>query len=248
MSSSQNIYDNDEFFAGYRLLRENKNSANEVMEKPALRSLFPDLSGAAVLDLGCGYGENCSEFLAKGARRVVGVDISERMLAVAADEHGGEGIEFVHGDMSDLSFIRGTFDVVFSSLAVHYVKDFAKLAKEISSLLAPGGSFIFSQEHPLTTAPKNGASWTRGDDGEVLHYNLADYGRGGERCVCWIVDGVIKYHRTFSDIVGALTDAGFRIDRMIEPSPTPELIAADPRWKKVFHKPDFLLIRASKEK
>lgn len=248
MSSTQNIYDNEEFFDGYHRLRENKQSANEVMEKPALRSLYPDLTGTAVLDLGCGYGENCAEFLTKGAARVVGVDISERMLAVAEAEHGGEGIEFIRGDMSDLSFLTGSFDVVFSSLAVHYVKDFARLAREVAGLLSPGGCFIFSQEHPMTTAPKAGASWTRGDGGDVLHYNLADYGRGGVRHVRWIVDGVIKYHRTFSDIINALTDAGLRVDRMVEPTPTPELILTDKRWEKVYHKPDFLLIRASKER
>lgn len=246
MSNSQNIYDNEEFFDGYRHLRENKNSANEVTEKPALRTLFPDLRGAEVLDLGCGYGENCAEFVSLGARRVVGVDISERMLAAAKETYTDEKIEFVRGDMSDLSFIHDTFDVVFSSLAVHYVENFGRLAVEVADRLRPGGYFIFSQEHPLTTAPVSGASWTRDDSGEALHYNLTDYARSGERQVNWIIDGVVKYHRTFSDIVNALLNAGFCIVRMLEPYPAPELTARDPRLKKCLHKPDFLLIKAQK--
>lgn len=65
---SQNIYDNDVFFDGYKKLRDNPYSANAVEEKPALFSLAPDLSGKAVLDLGCGYGENCAEFKERARR------------------------------------------------------------------------------------------------------------------------------------------------------------------------------------
>ena len=245
MSRSQNIYDNEEFFDGYRKLRENRYSANETEEKPALFSLCPDLCGKSVLDLGCGYGENCERFKSRGASRVLGVDISERMLAVAKDEH--PDIDFVRGDMSDLSFIGDSFDVIFSSLAVHYVEDFSRFAREVYEHLSGGGEFIFSQEHPLTTAPVAGASWTRDADGEVMHYNLTDYTRGGERRTRWIVDGVIKYHRTFSDIVNALVGAGFRIERMLEPVPTPEMTAINKGWKKHFHKPNFLLIKSVKE-
>lgn len=241
---SQNIYDNDVFFDGYKKLRDNPYSANAVEEKPALFSLAPDLSGKAVLDLGCGYGENCAEFKTRGAATVLGVDISEKMLAVAREEH--PDIEFVRADMSDLSFLKGSYDVVFSSLALHYIEDFAALAKDVYEHLNLGGYFIFSQEHPLTTAPIAGASWSRDEAGNMLHYNLTDYARLGKRSTRWIVDGVEKYHRTFSEIVNSLVDAGFAIEKMLEPIPTEETIERDPSWEKHLHKPNFLLIRAAK--
>lgn len=241
---SQNIYDNDVFFDGYKKLRDNPYSANTVEEKPALFSLAPDLSGKAVLDLGCGYGENCAEFKACGAATVLGVDISEKMLAVAKEEH--PDIEFVRADMSDLSFLKGSYDAVFSSLALHYIENFAALAKDVYEHLNPGGYFIFSQEHPLTTAPIDGASWSRDENGNVLHYNLTDYARLGKRSTRWIVDGVEKYHRTFSEIINSLVDAGFAIEKMLEPTPTKETIERDPSWEKHLHKPNFLLIRAVK--
>lgn len=80
MNKLQNIYDNQDFFDGYKKLRDNPYSANNLEEKPALFYLAPDLQGKAVLDLGCGYGENCAEFKALGATIVLGVDISEKML------------------------------------------------------------------------------------------------------------------------------------------------------------------------
>lgn len=242
MSKSQNIYDNQTFFDGYKKLRENPDSANNLEEKPALFSLAPDLRGKAVLDLGCGYGENCAEFLRLGASRVSGVDISEKMLEVAKSEYSD--IEFIRGDMIDLSFLTGKYDVVFSSLALHYVEDFGRLAEEIYELLNGDGYFIFSQEHPLTTAPISGASWTKDKNGDALHYNLTDYTRSGKRSTTWIVDGVEKYHRTFSDIVNALASTGFVITKMLEPTPTEEIIRRDPRWEKDLHKPNFLLIKA----
>ncbi len=242
MSQSQNIYDNQTFFDGYKKLRENPDSANNLEEKPALFSLAPDLRDNAVLDLGCGYGENCAKFLRLGASKVAGVDLSEKMLEIARTEN--QNIEFIRGDMSDLSFIKEKYDVIFSSLAVHYIEDFNKFAKEVFSLLNHDGYLIFSQEHPLTTAPISGADWTRDENGNVLHYNLTDYTRSGKRSTTWIVDGVEKYHRTFSDIVNALASAGFVISKMLEPTPTEELIKRDPRWEKDLHKPNFLLIKA----
>ena len=80
MDTSQNIYDNPEFFKGYIALRQNPHSANEMLEKPALFSLAPVLDGKRVLDLGCGCGENCAEFFRRGAASVTGLDISEHAL------------------------------------------------------------------------------------------------------------------------------------------------------------------------
>lgn len=245
MGKSQNIFDNQIFFDGYRQLRENKFSANELEEKPALFSLAPCLSGKAVLDLGCGYGENCARFKSLGATRVLGVDISEKMLSVAFEEN--PDVEFVHADMSNLSFINEKFDVVFSSLAVHYVEDFNSFVKDVYGVLNSGGYFIFSQEHPLTTAPISGASWMRDEDGNVLHYKLTDYGSPGFRSTKWFVEGVEKYHRRFSDIVNTLCEVGFIIEKMIETTPDAEILKIDKSWEKDLHKPNYLLIKARKQ-
>ncbi|OQA48135.1 MAG: Phthiotriol/phenolphthiotriol dimycocerosates methyltransferase [Firmicutes bacterium ADurb.Bin300] len=241
---SQNIYDNQKFFDGYKKLRDNPFSANILEEKPALFSLAPDLKDKAVLDLGCGYGENCEEFLRLGAKRVAGVDISEKMLDIAKIEN--PGVEFINADMSDLSFVKDKYDVVFSSLAVHYVENFSLFVEQIFNILTPGGYFIFSQESPLTTAPIDGAKWVKDENGNVSHYRLTDYSRSGKRSTSWIVDGVVKYHRTFSDIINALCDAGFVIEKALEPIPTQETINRDPKWEKDLHKPNFLLIKAKK--
>ncbi|MDR3599806.1 MAG: class I SAM-dependent methyltransferase [Desulfosporosinus sp.] len=242
----QNIFDNEVFFQGYKNLRENPNSANILEEKPAIFSLLPDLTGKKVLDLGCGYGENCNLFSKMGAKKVVGIDVSSKMLAIANAENSGDNILYENICMENIFSINEKFDVVVSSLAIHYIHDFSKLVSNVNRLLNDYGIFVFSQEHPLTTAPKDGANWFKNADGSITHYKLTDYAINGERTVSWLVDGIRKYHRTFSSIINALIDADFTIKKMLEPVPTKEIIARDPSFAKDLHKPNFLVIKAER--
>ena len=245
MKRSYNVYDDPIFFEGYKKLRDNPDNANNLEEKPALFSLSPCLSGKSILDLGCGDGENCVWFSEMGAKFVLGIDISEKMLQVAQTEN--PHIQFAVVDMNDLSSVEGTFDAIFSSLAVHYIEDFNRLITSIFNLLNDDGYFIFSQEHPLTTAPIEGAAWNRNEDGSI-HYKLTDYAIPGCRKTHWIIDGVVKYHRTFSSIVNALTCNGFIIEKMLEPAPEQDTIERLPSFKKNMHKPNFLLVKAKKRR
>ena len=76
--------------------------------------------------------------------------------------------------------------------------------------------------------------------------NLADYGREGEKESRWFVDGVKKYHRMFSTILNTLAGAGFVVEKLTEPLPDEELLKKYPEYDDLFHKPDFLIIRAGK--
>ncbi len=246
--AKQNLYDNETFFEGYRKIRENEHNANNLFEIPALFSLLPDLTDKSVLDLGCGFGDHCSQFVARGAKKVVGVDISEKMLEVAKRENDHENITYLNIPMEEISKIDEQFDVVISSLAFHYVEDFDGVVKNIYDRLYEGGEIIFSQEHPLNTCHVGKDRWTRNESGEKLYLNLANYGVEGEKESVWFVDNVKKYHRTFSTILNSLIDNGFVIEKIIEPLPTEELLEKLPEHRDLFHKPDFMLIKARKGK
>ena len=64
---TQNIYDNDEFFAGYGQLPRSVEGLDGAPEWPALRAMLPDLHGLKVLDLGCGFGWFCRWAREQGA-------------------------------------------------------------------------------------------------------------------------------------------------------------------------------------
>ena len=244
--AQQNIFDNEIFFEGYKQLREKEGNANELFEIPALLSMMPDLSGKKVLDLGCGFGEHCKMFLDNGAKNVVGIDISKKMLEVAKKTNSDPKIEYINMPIEDIDKLNETFDVVVSSLAFHYVEKFDHVVKTIYNLLDENGVFIFSQEHPLVTCHSGGNRWTKDENGEKIHMNLSNYGVEGERTSKWFVDNIKIYHRTFSNIVNTLVKAGFSIQQMTEPLPTSELLERYPEQKDLFHKPDFLIIKVKK--
>lgn len=243
------IYDNEDFFKGYVAIRENPYSANDVVETPTLFKMLPEVKGKRVLDLGCGFGATCKKNAEMGAAEVVGIDLSERMLAVAERENSHESIKYVKANLDQLGDIvaeLGPFDIVLSSLAMHYVSNFQELVSCVGKLLLPGGIFLFSQEHPIFTAPQQTANWTADGDGNVTGFMLKDYPKSGPRRVFWIVDGFEKYHRTFSEIVNALIAAGFVIEEIAEPVPDEGNIQADTRLSRCRHVPDYLFVKAHK--
>jgi 2-polyprenyl-3-methyl-5-hydroxy-6-metoxy-1,4-benzoquinol methylase len=83
---TQNIYDQEGFFAGYSQLPRSVHGLDGAPEWPTLRALLPDLNGLRVADLGCGFGWFCRYARQQGAASVLGLDVSEKMLARAKAE------------------------------------------------------------------------------------------------------------------------------------------------------------------
>src|SRR6202035_5193682 len=152
---TQNIYDDDAFFEGYSQLPRSVEGLDGAPEWPALRALLPNLRDLAVLDLGCGFGWFCRWAREEGATRVVGVDVSERMLARARATTQNGAITYTRADLERLDLTPGSFDLAYSSLALHYIEDLGRLLSEVHRALVPGGSLVFSAEHPIFTAPRD---------------------------------------------------------------------------------------------
>jgi SAM-dependent methyltransferase len=240
----QNIYDDPRFFAGYRDLRDNRRGLNDVLEQPALRMLLPPLADLDVLDLGCGDGSFARWCVEQGARRVVGVDLSQRMLALAAERTRDARISFLRGAIEQVAFGPAAFDLVVSSYALHYVEDYAGVAACVFDWLRPGGSFVFSIEHPVMTAQVAPQDWVTDHVGRRLFWALDDYADEGERRSRWFVDGVLKYHRRADTLVNGLLDAGFVLTRMCEPAPPVDAPGASPTLLDNRRRPPVLLLAA----
>src|SRR3954466_11808205 len=95
----QNIYDDPDFYAGYSQLPRSVEGLDGAPEWPALRALLPELRGRRVLDLGCGYGWFCRWAQEQGATRVLGIDVSEKMLARARELNLAAGITYERDDL-----------------------------------------------------------------------------------------------------------------------------------------------------
>ena len=243
----QNIYDNPDFHSGYLTLPRSVEGLDAVYEWPAFQRLLPtSLANLRVLDLGCGLGHFAREARRRGARSVVGVDISERMLAEARNRGDDAGITYVRSPLEAFQPEADSFDLVVSMLAIHYIADYAGLLPRIAGCLAVKGRFAFSVEHPIYTA-SGAPEWHRNPDGSPAHWPIDRYRDEGERRTKWFVDGVIKYHRTVETYVNALLDAGFSLARLEEPeAESRALLAARPALHQERRRPPFLLIAADR--
>jgi SAM-dependent methyltransferase len=238
----QNIYDDTTFFAGYKSLRDADSGLNGALEIPALRRLLPDLSNLDVLDLGCGFGEFVRFARIHGAAAVTGVDISVRMLEEAAARTNDTAVTYMQCSIERYDPSEGGFDLVVSSLALHYVVDYPAVVSRVFRALKPGGRFVFSVEHPLCTAYP--AGWVRDHEGRKQHWPVDHYGKEGKRDTRWFVDGVIKYHRTVETYVNTLIRCGFVLEHLGEPLPVAEALQARPSLEDECRRPPFLFLRA----
>jgi 2-polyprenyl-3-methyl-5-hydroxy-6-metoxy-1,4-benzoquinol methylase len=244
--SPQNIYDDPAFFAGYTRLERFGAGWTKAYEYPAFMSLLPDPAGLRALDLGCGAGRLAHHLAESGAAEVIGVDLSERMLEVARAECSHPKLTFQRASMEEAAFPSGRFDLVVSSFAFHYVPDFSGLARRISDWLSPGGILVFSNEHPVYLSRAAADGWVRDAARTPQHWALSRYGEEGLREESWIADGVQKYHRMVSTILNDLIEAGFVIERVLEPMPDEATLRQRPAWVHERHRPFCLLVRARK--
>ena len=243
----QNKYDDPTFFANYSQMARSTGGLDAAGEWPALRALLPQLHDARVLDLGCGFGWHCRYAREQGARSVVGVDLSEKMIARARESTDDPAIEYRQLAIEDIDFPAGTFDMVISSLALHYVERFDLVCQKVHHCLVPEGAFILSVEHPIFTALA-AQDWYYGPHGERLHWPVDHYQEEGLRQARFLDHDVVKYHRTFATYMNTLLDASFTITRLCEPHPTQELLAQHPEWQSETRRPTFLLIAAVKQR
>ena len=241
---TQNIYDNEEFFAGYSRLERSIEGLEGAPEWPALRALLPDLRGLKVLDLGCGFGWFCRWARHRGADHVSGIDVSERMLARSRASTEDPAISYSRADLEHLELSPESFDLVYSSLALHYIEDLGALMSEVYRSLLPGGRLVFSVEHPIFTAPSD-PNWSFNKAGRKT-WPIDSYLDEGPRFTDWLAKGVIKHHRTVATYLNTLLRLGFAISHVAEWGPTKEQIASRPDLAHDHERPPFLLVAARK--
>lgn len=237
---TQNIYDQTGFFEAYSALPRSVEGLAGAPEWPTLRGLLPPLEGLDVLDLGCGFGWFCRHAAEEGAGSVLGVDVSQRMLERARAEGGR--IAYARADLETYRPPEATFDLVFSSLAFHYLDRLEELLQRVAQALRPGGRLVCSVEHPLlTAAPEPG--WLRDGHGREV-WPVRGYLDQGRRVTNWLAPDVVKQHRSVEGYVGGLLRAGFALTDLVEWAPSTGQVAANPDWARDRERPFFLLLAA----
>jgi 2-polyprenyl-3-methyl-5-hydroxy-6-metoxy-1,4-benzoquinol methylase len=230
----------------------------EVFNTPSFLGFIGDLNGKKVLDAGCGEGRSSRNLTHKGAK-VVGVDLSSRMIALAQREEEREplGIEYRQASFSDLSiFEDGSFETVVSMMALMDAPDFTGAAKEFFRVLRPGGMFAFSVIHPCFYT--RGLGYVRDGKGRRIKLTVCDYFADAPVVERWRFPaqedakesayfGVPRFPYTLSHYVNGLIGAGFVPTGIMEPRPSEKACRRVPRlafWRR--HGALYLYVRGSK--
>ncbi len=211
---------------------------NALYERPAMFGMMPAVDGARILDAGCGNGWYAEQLLERGAR-VDAIDASASMieharkrLASKLSEEGKDLLSLQHTDLvNPLPFDDNRFDGIVSPLVMHYIADWRPTLREMHRVLKPEGWLLFSTHHPAT---------------EMVRFAPANYFKVEHVVDTWKWLGEVEfYRRPLTEISSALSDAGFVIERLVEPVPTGELRRAKPdSYADLMRQPEFLLVLA----
>lgn len=248
-------YDNDYFFNSYKTLRADPLSYNEVIEFPEIKKQLPEMKDKHVLDIGCGFGHLLKYFQKFHPAPLTGIDVSKRMIDECRNDPELNEARFYHGDIMEITpgVINGvthsvTFDLIISSLTLHYVEDFPGLIEKISRWMDSNATLLFTIEHPIQTASKSKEVINK--DTEGLYLRLDHYFDESIRTSYW--DGtdyeVTKYHHRLDTVINSLIHSGLTIEYVKDLGDSQE--ALEKYDKKRIHRlqtfPPFLMVKAVK--
>lgn len=242
----ENRYDDESFFNQYKQMARSVNGLKAAGEWHELKKMLPDFNEKRVLDLGCGFGWHCRYAIEQGAKSVVGIDISEKMIKKAKEMTKSPLIEYIVKPIEDIDYDSNSFDVVISSLAFHYIESFDDICKKVNKCLPKGGEFVFSVEHPIFTA-QGLQDWHYDEQGKKLHWPVDRYFTEGIRKANFLGEEVLKYHKTTTTYVNGLIMSGFEITGLIEPMPEESMLKDNDEMQDELRRPMMLLISARKK-
>lgn len=223
--------------------RDGLSSAGEWHQ---LQPLFPLLQGKTVLDLGCGYGWHCGFAAEQGAAKILGIDLSRKMIEEAKKRNPGKQIEYRTCGIEEYEYPENMWDCAVSNLALHYIENIDDIFQKVHQTLKPGGVFIFNIEHPVFTAGA-GQDWIYTETGKPRYWPVDNYFMPGRRNTHFLGCDVVKQHHTLTQILMGLLNHGFELKAVEEAKP-PEEMMGILGMEDELRRPMMLLVKATVKK
>lgn len=210
---------------------------NGLLDFPVLEACA-DVRGKRVLDCGCGEGRLCRKLVELGAAYVLGLDACEPMIEAANHLRTGND-EYRVADVEDLSFLGdAVFDLAISYLNQCDLLDFNANNREVFRVLRPGGRFVVANLHPMRSAT---GGWHKSANGEKEHAKVDRYFDESERHWRMLGCDFTNFHRTLAAYLDGFLKAGFVLERLIEPTVSPEQLAKHPDLSDELRVPNFIV-------
>ena len=211
-------------------------SFNAYYERPATISLMGNVTGLRVLEAGCGPGA-LTQWLVDHGATVTAIDVSPEMVRLAG-QRVGDRAQILTADLAEpLTFLAdASADLIVASLVLHYLADWTAPLSEFHRVLTPSGAVVFSTHHPAMDWQLHSP-----DDYFAVKQVTETWHKGGQPFE------VTFWRRPLTAMTAAISGAGFVIDRLVEPDPSPELRQRHPQdYDKIRTRPGFLFFRLTK--
>jgi ubiquinone/menaquinone biosynthesis C-methylase UbiE len=213
----------------------------DYLNTPAFLAMLPNVDGLSGLDIGCGEGYNTRLLVKRGAR-MTAIDISEVFIGYARQAEADDpvGIDYRVASAVELPFAGATFDFATGFMSLMDVPETDRALGEAYRVLRPGGLLQFSIMHPCFDTPHRRN--LRDSTHRTYAIEVGDYflGREGEidewlfkAAPPQVKHGLRKFRlphfsRTLSQWLNLLIETGFLLERVEEPWPSDEVVAAHP--------------------
>ncbi|GGE33185.1 hypothetical protein GCM10011391_09800 [Pullulanibacillus camelliae] len=188
--------------------------------------LFGTLAQKKVLEIGCGSGHSLQYMKNQGAEELWGLDLASKQISAAKallDEQQAKVTLFESPMEANPGIPLNYFDTVYSIYALGWTVDLKQTLRHIYAYLKPGGTFIFSWEHPIHDR------LSYNEDLSAFVFDKPYTVEGPELNAGWH-QSVYIYHRKLSTYINALLEMGFKLERVIDDVVFPEQAADVSRW------------------
>lgn len=193
-----------------------------------------------VVVLGCGGGQDCMAISHLGPAYIAGVDASEAQIQHARRLLGCK-VHLVHHEIETLPmFEDGAFDVVVSVHVLSYVREVAAVLREAWRVLKPGGQLAFSVHHPVDAVTTDDPPYCFTQSYFQVETEWSWFGGTPFR----------SWHRPLTEWFRLVREAGFEVERMLEPPPVDLEVwrrsgwNAEPYYSKLNTVPGTLIVSA----
>ena len=235
-----------------RLSRAGYDVYRDYLNTPAFFAMLPDVTGLRGLDIGCGEGHNTGLLAQRGAS-MTAIDISPTFVRFASER---KGIAYGVASAVALPFADATFDFATAFMSLMDIPETSQVLAEACRVLNPGGFLQFSIAHPCFDTPyrrnlRDAAGLTYAIEvGDYFHYQQGEVTEWLFKAAPpEVKSGLRKFQtprftRTMSEWLNLLIDAGFVLERVIEPRPDDETVRRCPHLQDAQIVAYFLHIRA----
>jgi len=213
----------------------------DYLNTPAFFAMLPNVGGLSGLDIGCGEGHN-TRLLARSGARMTAVDIAEVFIGHAKEAETNEHlrIDYRIASAVELPFADSTFDFATGFMSFMDVPETDRVLAEAFRVLKPGGFLQISIAHPCFDTPHRRN--LRDSNKKTYAIEVGDYFRGRDGEIDeWLFKAaplevkhglrkfrIPRFSRTLSQWLNLVIESGFLLERIEEPRPSDETVAACP--------------------